>query len=131
MNMKKNVKGFTLIELMIVIIIIGILASVSVPMYRNYTRKAMASEGVSLCGAVASAERVYYAEHTKFTTDTATALSIDPRSNKYFRSISMTGTTDTSYQVVATAEGGGDASGIAVTFIGSVSGAPTTSISGL
>ena len=41
-------KGFTLVELVIVIVIVGILSIVAVPIYRGYTRKAMATEGKAL-----------------------------------------------------------------------------------
>ena len=46
--MKSNQKGFTLIELMIVVAIIGILAAVAIPAYQDYTVKAKVGEGVNL-----------------------------------------------------------------------------------
>ncbi len=53
--MKKVQQGFTLIELMIVVAIIGILAAVAIPAYSDYTKKARFSEVISLTGAYKTA----------------------------------------------------------------------------
>ena len=59
--MKMLQKGFTLIELMIVVAIIGILAAIAVPAYQDYTIRSRVSEGASLSGAGRTAIDVYFA----------------------------------------------------------------------
>lgn len=56
-------RGFTLIELMIVVIVIGILAAVAIPMYQVVPDRSRATEAVAGLDSIRSAMRVYYAEH--------------------------------------------------------------------
>ena len=58
--MKKSQNGFTLIELMIVVAIVGILAAVALPAYQNYSKKAKFSEVVAAGTAVKSAVEICY-----------------------------------------------------------------------
>ena len=58
-EMRKQ-QGFTLIELMIVVAIIGILAAIAIPAYQDYTIRAQVSEGLNLTGACKAAVTEYY-----------------------------------------------------------------------
>lgn len=58
--MKKVQQGFTLIELMIVVAIIGILAAIAIPAYQDYTIRAQVSEGLNLASGAKVAVAEYY-----------------------------------------------------------------------
>jgi prepilin-type N-terminal cleavage/methylation domain-containing protein len=58
--MYRNQKGFTLMELMVVIVIVTILAAVAVPLYINYVKDAQRTEAKAAIGAIATAEQTYF-----------------------------------------------------------------------
>jgi prepilin-type N-terminal cleavage/methylation domain-containing protein len=65
--MSKN-SGFSLVELMIVIVIIGVLAAVAVPIYNNNVTKARMSEADAALGSIRTQLRVYYGENGEYPT---------------------------------------------------------------
>ncbi len=73
MNMKKAQQGFTLIELMIVVAIIGILAAVAIPAYQDYIARSQVSEALSLSGGPKAAIAEYWGVEGSYPADNATA----------------------------------------------------------
>ena len=59
-------KGFTLIELMIVVAIIGILAAIAIPAYQNYTKRSHVSEGLSLAGGAKTGITEFYSSNNRW-----------------------------------------------------------------
>jgi type IV pilus assembly protein PilA len=74
--MKSRQQGFTLIELMIVVAIIGILAAIAIPAYQDYTIRAQVSEGLQLVDSAEVAASEYYQDRGSFaTTNTMAGLA--------------------------------------------------------
>jgi len=77
-EMKKVQQGFTLIELMIVVAIIGILAAIAIPAYQDYTIRAQVSEGLNLAAGAKVAVAEYYMDRGTYPTNNAAAgLSVE------------------------------------------------------
>ena len=86
-------KGFTMVELLVVLLIVGVLAAVATPMYLASTKRAKASEAIATLSLMRQAERDYYASHNSFTADITdinaplpTGLDIKVGVAKYFSS---------------------------------------------
>jgi type IV pilus assembly protein PilA len=77
----RNRKGFTLVELMIVVAIIGILAAIAIPNFLNFRLKAKTSEAKSNLGAVRSTEVAYFAEWNWYVGNQAATPVADRTNN--------------------------------------------------
>jgi type IV pilus assembly protein PilA len=89
--MKTLQKGFTLIELMIVVAIIGILAAIAIPAYQDYTIRSQVTEGLNLAAAVKAGVSEAYANTGTWPTslDEAGGETANPPSGKYVTSVDV------------------------------------------
>jgi len=91
--MNKLNRGFTLIELMIVVAIIGILAAVAIPMYLDYAVRAQVGQGINLASGAKTAVTEYYQDQGAFPADNATAgiSAAGTITGKYVAQVEVTG----------------------------------------
>ena len=75
---RKNISGFTLLELLIVVIIVGILAAVAIPQFLNATDRARETEARAMVDAILTAQSAYYQERGAYTTLTTELLVTIP-----------------------------------------------------
>jgi type IV pilus assembly protein PilA len=66
---KLNNKGFSLVELMVVVAIIGILSAIAIPNFQRFQRKSRQSEAKSLLGGIYSAEKAFHQEWNQYFSD--------------------------------------------------------------
>ncbi|GAB6390519.1 type IV pilin protein [Stutzerimonas marianensis] len=66
-----NSAGFTLIELMIVVIIIGVLAAIAIPSYQNYVVRSNRTEGLALLNEAAARQERFFSQNNRYATTTA------------------------------------------------------------
>lgn len=98
-----NRKGFTLVEVLIVVIIIGILASIGIPQFAASIEKAKGGEARAGLGHIQTGEKVYYAENEYYTT---VKNNLDITLTEKFWAFAITTPSSTTYTATATRSGG-------------------------
>lgn len=94
--------GFTLIEVMMVVVIIGILAAIAFPSYREYILRGHRSEGVALLSEAAARQERYYAQNNTYA-DSVAKLSMEANSDNDYYTLSVVAANTTTYSLLATA----------------------------
>ena len=128
-------KGFTLLEILVVIIIIGILATLALPQYMKTTKKARAGEAVSNIGSLRGALLRYYQEHDKFpegSSDDEKISQLDienpaTRPGSYF-DYSFSGTSPDDLVITATGKANTIMKGVTVKYEASTGRVTTTGL---
>jgi type IV pilus assembly protein PilA len=83
-------KGFTLIELMIVVAIIGILAAIAIPAYADYTIRAQVTEGLNLAGDLKAGVSEFYANNGAWpATEVDLGLTAGAKTGKYVTNVAI------------------------------------------
>jgi type IV pilus assembly protein PilA len=122
--MKKVQQGFTLIELMIVIAIIGILAAIALPAYQDYTVRAKVQEGVSISSSMRTAMGIACSEGTLNASMTNDQMGYSGTATDYNGAYttsvtpSSTGATNAGVSIVYKAIGTQVTAGDTVTYTG-------------
>lgn len=107
MRIRNKKNGFTMIELMIVVVIVGVLAAIAIPIYGKYITNSRMTEASSRLGEIVTAAKAYAQENDAWPTDASGGI-VDVSPTQYFTySITAGGGPPTgAFQVTATGKPG-------------------------
>ena len=118
MQIRRNMRGITLIELMIVVVIVGILAAIAYPNYQEFTSRAKRNEARAALLRLATNQERFYLNNNTFTTDmTQIGFSSSPFTTETgYYVVSVTSATPSNFSATATYQHGGSEAGKCLTF---------------
>ena len=118
MQICRNMRGITLIELMIVVVIVGILAAVAYPNYQEFSARAKRNEARTALLRLATNQERFYLNNNTFTTDmTQIGFSSSPFTTETgYYVVSVTSATPSNFSATATYQHGGSEAGKCLTF---------------
>lgn len=103
MSMLRNRKGFTLVELMVVVIIVLVLAGIAVPVYIHYIQEGKKSEGYAVIDSIVSGALVYFQKTNSYEDGTIDLwLARDDVDNAQYFTYVISGQGDAGFVVTAT-----------------------------
>jgi len=115
MMKSKEINGFTLLEMLIVVAIAGILASVAYPQYTEYVKRAARADAMVLLLDAANKQEQYYADNRSYTDDLSLINVPTTSENGYFTIAVEVPDAGTSFTITATAAAGAVAGDTACT----------------
>lgn len=118
MRKRNNQKGFTMIELMVVVVIVGILAAIAIPIYGKYVKQARTTEATGRMGEIITASKAWAQERQAWPTQSEFASGtgiLDPTETENFTyAITSGGGSDPGSAFEVTATGREKMSGVSV-----------------
>ncbi|MBM3307351.1 MAG: prepilin-type N-terminal cleavage/methylation domain-containing protein [Candidatus Eisenbacteria bacterium] len=107
MRLLRNRKGFTLIELMVVVIIVLVLAGIAVPVYMHYIQESRKSEAYAVIDATVAGALTYFQRNNTYVGGTTTNFMVaDDMANARYFTYALSGQAATGFVVTASVTGG-------------------------
>ena len=119
MHRRKHMRGVTLIELMIVVVVVSILAAIAFPNYQEFTARAKRNEARAALLQLATNQERFYLNNNTFTQDmTALGFSATPvwTTDSGYYTVQVTAADATNFSATATYQHGGSEAGKCLTF---------------
>jgi type IV pilus assembly protein PilE len=102
MKTHNHLKGFTLMELMITVVIVSILASIAYPAYQNYLYRTRRADGQAALMNLSTYMEHYYTENNTYASATLSALGLTNTSQQGYYTVAITSSSSTAYTLTAT-----------------------------